>query len=119
MITGPDHAHVESQRVRRGGELHFFLEDVLLDGRPAGAAPFDGPVRDRPAFGVEDALPSDDVVLGRSLPEFRLAADVVRERLAKERPYFIAECQLFRRESQVHDPLLISLFVCSGGMDRL
>ena len=59
----PDHADAERQRRGRRRLLHLVLEDVLLHRVPAGAAPFDRPVRHRPALGVEDARPVDELVL--------------------------------------------------------
>ncbi len=58
-----DHADAEGQRIGRGCALQFFEEDVLLHRRPAGAAIFLRPVRNRPALLVQNALPVDDVVL--------------------------------------------------------
>src|SRR5205823_4429543 len=75
----PDHSDAKAERLRRRGLLQFFLEYVLLHGRPAGAAPCHRPVGDRPALGVEDALPGGDVVLGQMLSFDQLGADALRQ----------------------------------------
>src|SRR5262249_20756955 len=80
--------------------------DVLLHRAPVLAAPFDRPVHHRPALGVEDALPGDDVVLGQLAALDQLATNLLRQRRAHEGAHLVAEFQLFGRETQVHETLL-------------
>ena len=73
----PDHRDPEAERLRRRGQLQLFLEHVLLDRGPAGAAPFDRPIGHRPPLGIEDALPSDNVVLGEAFVGDELVANAL------------------------------------------
>jgi hypothetical protein len=103
MMTGPTIVTPKPSGCGRRGLLQLFLEYVLLHWRPAGAAPFHRPVGDRPAFGVEDALPGDDVVLGEMLSFDHLGADARRQIGAEKRPHLIAEGELFGGEAEIHD----------------
>src|SRR5262249_19247537 len=58
-----DHGDAEAERRRRRRLLQFLEENVVLGRGPVAAAPFGRPVRYRPALGVENALPDDEVVL--------------------------------------------------------
>src|SRR5262249_6782892 len=57
-----DHGDAEAERRRRWRLLQFLEENVMLGRGPVAAAPFGRPVRYRPALGVENALPDDEVV---------------------------------------------------------
>src|SRR6185295_280065 len=80
----PDHLRAERQGLRRGGLLHLLLEDIELHRAPARAAMLLRPVRHRPAFLVEDALPGDDVFLDVADALGGLLADAVRQVLLEE-----------------------------------
>ena len=62
-ITGPTMRDVERQRRRHVRLLHLVLVDVELHRRPVLPAPFQRPVRHRPAARVQDALRRDQFVL--------------------------------------------------------
>src|SRR5690606_8351604 len=68
------------------------------------AAIFDGPMRNGPSLGVEDARPRDEVVLVHVLAVDQLAADVLGKVLLQERAHFIAEGQFLSGVSKVHYP---------------
>src|SRR5207248_7021904 len=97
----PDHRNAKAERLRCGGLLQLFLEYVLLHRRPAGAAPLDRPVGDRPALFIEGALPGDDVVLGEMLSFDQLGADALGEIGAEKRPHLFPEGELFGGEAEI------------------
>src|SRR4051812_12456445 len=97
-----DHADAERQRRGRRRLLHLVLEDVLPHRIPAGAAPFDRPMRHRPALGVEDARPFDELVLRGMVAHDELVADARRQRGAEEFAHVLAEGGLLGGEAEVH-----------------
>src|SRR5215468_2825436 len=98
----PDHRDAEAQRLWRRCQLQFLLKDVLLNRRPAGAAPLDRPVRDSPAFLVQDALPGDDVFLGQPSAFMELDPGALGQIILKKRPHLVAEGEFFGRKAKIH-----------------
>src|SRR5215207_4634723 len=109
----PDHADAERQRRGRRRLLHLVLEDVLPHRVPAGAAPLDRPMRHRPALGVEDAGPFDELVLRGVMAHDELVADALRQRGAEEFADFLAEGVFLGGEAEVHAGLLFLFSVVS------
>ena len=97
--------HAVRQRGRRGFEL--LAQDETLDGRPVLATPFDRPVRHRPAFGVELAMPVDDVLLVGDLAVDQLLLQLGRQVRPDPGPNLVAERQILFGEAHLH--VLISL----------
>src|SRR5204863_9179435 len=87
-----------------GGRRQLVLleEDHVLDRRPAGAAVFLGPVIGGPIAPVQDALPSDGIVLGRCVTEPHPLADVTRKVVAEEGAQLVAKRQFIGGEAQIH-----------------
>jgi hypothetical protein len=69
------HAQAEGHQRRRAGVGAFFLEDVLLGGRPARAAKLHRPGRSHPALAVQGAVPVQVVVLVQALAAQHLGAE--------------------------------------------
>ena len=97
-----DHRDVERGDLRRRRQLVLLEKDHALYRRPPGPAILLGPVEGRPAPLVEDALPSDRVLLARRIAEPHPLADVVRQMIADEGSELVAKRQLIRGEAQVH-----------------
>ena len=95
-------------------------EQIMLDRPPAGAAPLLRPVRHRPAFGIEDALPGDHVLFAQPAALDHFVADRGRQVVLQEGTHVGAECVLFRREAKVHYVLLIRSFrlICRSSPRR-
>src|SRR5208283_4148332 len=60
----PDHVDPEGDRLGRVAALDLVEENRLLDRAPPGSAPFNRPVRRRPALVRENARPANVVLLG-------------------------------------------------------
>src|SRR5699024_1145470 len=90
-----DHRDVEGQRLGDAGQLHLLEPDVALDGGPVLSAPFDGPVRNRVAVLIEDALRGDDVILAQLLAGGDLEPKLLGDLLAVELTHLLREFALF------------------------
>ena len=68
-----DHVDIEGQRLRRRRHVQLFLEDVLLHGAPAGAAPFRRPCRRCPAAREQNPRPAHELFARQALAEHAFA----------------------------------------------
>ena len=69
----------------------LFLVDVALHRRPAAAAPLHRPAGRDPALAIQDALPTDEVVLAHALVLQHLARDVGGKFGLEEATHLVAE----------------------------
>src|SRR5207248_2562592 len=76
--------------------------DVLLHRRPTLPAPLHRPVRHCPAFGVEDALPSDVVILVEVPSLDDLLPGFLRQLAAHEIAHLVAERELVVGKAKIH-----------------
>ncbi|MCY1429293.1 hypothetical protein D9M71_452060 [compost metagenome] len=97
-----DHHGAERQHARGAEGGAFFLEDVLLDHAPAGAAVFNRPQRGMPAALVQGTHPEDVVFLAQALAQLDLGRQVGRQFLAQEGTHFFTEGELFGRVMDIH-----------------
>ena len=86
----------------------LFLEDVLFDGRPAGAAEFHRPAIGEPALFVQDRVPALHVFLGQITALAHLGGQLGRELFGQKRAHLVAKGDFLGRIIQVHQlsPLL-------------
>ena len=98
----PDHRDVERRHFGGWRLLVFFKEDHALYRCPTGAAMLLRPAVGGPIAPVQDALPSDGVVLGRRVAEPHPLADVTRQAIAEKGAQLVAKRQFIGREAQIH-----------------
>ena len=115
------HRHVEADRRRHAGDLHFLAEDVELDRGPILATPLGRPARHGPALGVQAFVGGDDVVLRQFAAFDDFAADGQRDLVLEERAHFGAEGVFLGAEAQVHrrSPRVIGALKCSPGRSAI
>ncbi|MNE79953.1 hypothetical protein D3C80_1764840 [compost metagenome] len=97
-----DHAHTERQDPRRAGGCALFVEDVLLDHAPAGAAVLHRPADGQPAALVEQAHPGDLILPVEALAVTATRRDVGRQPVAQKFAHFLAEGLFGGGELDIH-----------------
>ena len=92
---------------RREAPHQLVLEDVAADRAPAGAAVLGRPGRRRPALGVENSVPGDDLLLGGAEALLDLAPDGGGQVVADEGADLFSECLVCGTEVEVHGGFLV------------
>ncbi|MCY1397119.1 hypothetical protein D3C76_508730 [compost metagenome] len=97
-----DHVDAERQDPWRAGGGALFVEDVLLDHAPAGAAVLHRPANGQPAALVEQAHPGDLILPVETLAVTAARRDVGRQPVAQKCTHFLAEGLLGGGELDIH-----------------
>ena len=108
------HLEAEGQLHRRAGIGAFLVKNVLLYGVPAGAAEGRRPARRAPAPGVEQLLPTHEIILRQTPATEHFAADFRGQFGAQETAHFLPERLLFGSEIEIHR---YSVLCCVPGRD--
>ena len=108
------HGRAKRWQIGRARQAKDFLVDVALGNVPTRAAPFHGPMRDRPALGRQNFVPAHEVVFGQVLVVHDLVANVSGQVGVQPVAHFVAKGQFLGAVTQVHGVVLVQGFDSSS-----
>ena len=105
------HDGAEGDDAGRACQRALFFKQVLLYGRPAGAAKFLGPAKGQPAFFAQNLGPALHIVAGQAQGVVHLVGDFLGQIGLNPGADFLAEGLLFGGECEIHAACLL-LILC-------